>query len=139
MAGVVAGERNRQVEAERQVGEIRGTRRDGPLELGAALQHLEHELLVLAAALPQEDAQVLHGRRVHALESEGLVGLADAAQELVALAVLVREEVAEPARSGELGHDGPIRRTQRERSTRRSRSAFAMTETDERLMAALAI
>ncbi len=138
MGRIVARERDGQVEAERQIGEVGPARGDGALELGAALQHLEHELLVLAAALPEKHAHALHRRRVHALEAEGLVRLADASQELVAPAILRRQEVAESARSGELGHDGPVVALQPERSTRRRRSAFAMTDTDDRLMAALA-
>ena len=104
--GVVARERDGQVEAQRQVGQlaIAGAR---PLQLRAALEDPEHQLLVLAAALAEEHRQALDRRRVHALEAERLVGLANPPDQLRALAVLIGQQVAEAARRGELCHGGP--------------------------------
>src|SRR5262249_4540161 len=78
------------------------------LRLRAALEHAEHELLVLAATLAEEDLEVLHGGRIHALEPERHVARADPSDQLLSLAMLVGQEVAKPAGSGKLCHAAPV-------------------------------
>src|SRR5262249_10089017 len=78
------------------------------LRLRAALEHAEHELLVLAATLAEEDLEVLHGGRIHALQPERHVARADPSDQLLSLAMLVGQEVAKPAGSGKFCHAAPV-------------------------------
>src|SRR4051812_41524020 len=70
--GVVARERNREVEAQPQVGKL-GAARPRALELIASLEDLEDELLVLAAVAADEEPQALERRRLNAPEAVAAV------------------------------------------------------------------
>ncbi len=63
---VVAAERHGEVEAETQVGQVGLGRRRAQVQLLPALEHLEDELLVLAAAPAGEELEALQGRRLDA-------------------------------------------------------------------------
>jgi len=100
---VVARQRQGQVEAQAEVGEVR-LLRVRALEGLAALQNLEDQLLVLAAALAGQNLQVLDGRRGDGLEAEGLVDLGDRRDRVLAQRDLLGRKSRKPE-GGAVGMD----------------------------------
>ena len=69
VVGIVPGERHREIEPEAEVGEVRLGGDGAEVQLLPALEHLEDQLLVVAAPAAGEQLQALQGRRLDAAES----------------------------------------------------------------------
>jgi len=82
---------NGEVVAERQVG-LAG------VCTFAALENLEDELVALFAVLPEQRLDVLHRRRLEGLEAVLLVDPGDHADDVLAAADILGQEIAHPAR-----------------------------------------
>ena len=95
VVGVVAHERHRQVEPQAEVGHVLGAA--GGLELLAALQDLEDQLLVLAPVAPEEQAQALHRGSLDADEAVATVYGQDLGHGPVAQRDLVGQHVPHAA------------------------------------------
>ena len=91
MLGDDAGERHRQVVAQRQVGLARR------LVLAAA-QHLENELVAFFAVLARQRLDVLERRRLQRLEAVAAVDVLDDTDDVFAAAHVLRQEIAHPTR-----------------------------------------
>jgi len=94
VTGIVAGQRHGQVEAQAQIGELLA---GGPglLELLAALEHLEDQLLVVASSLAQQHAEVSSAEVAMRLETKRSVDARDGIR-ACAPGRQRREKIAEP-------------------------------------------
>ena len=75
--GIIARERHREVIAQAGIGKVRAAALDHLLEIAAALEDLEDELLIFAALLVGEVFDVLHGGRFDLGEAVAAVGIAN--------------------------------------------------------------
>jgi len=98
--GVIAGERDRQIEAQAQIGEIVLTLSRRRVELRAPFQDLVDQLLVLAAAAPEEKFQVLQRRRLDPPKAIALVGGENRGRRAIPELHLGRKEILHPTRRG---------------------------------------
>ena len=99
-----ARQRHRQVVAQRKIGLAAGL-------VLAALENLENELVAFFAVLAEQRLDVLDGRRFERLEAVALVDALDNADDVLAPAHVLRQEVAHAARRfGALTHSrGSVR------------------------------
>ena len=95
---VVPGERHRQVEAEAQVGQVGLGRGRAQVQLLPALEHLEDELLVLAAGPAGEKLEALQRRRLDAPKPVPAVHAEDRPRRGVAQLRLGGQDVPHAAR-----------------------------------------
>ena len=99
-----ARERHRQVVAQRQVGELAllvgalGRPVEGTLQLRAALEDAEDQLVALLAVLAEERLEVLDCRGLERLEAEALVDRGNRLDHEAPAADVAGQEVAHPAR-----------------------------------------
>ena len=100
MLGDDAGQRHREVVAQREVGFARR------LVLAAA-QHLENELVAFFAVLARQRLDVLERRRLERLEAVAAVDVFDDTDDVFAAAHVLREEIAHPTR-GTNGRRHPV-------------------------------